>query len=512
MTAQAFLEAHQISKRFQAVQALDSVNVIVNQGEIHALVGENGAGKSTLGKVISGVVRPDSGQLIVDGREVSYADPHAALADGITTISQEISLLTSQSVLDNVLLGQELTRAGILRRAAMLDRFHELQQIAGFDLDPTAKVRNLRVADQKKVEVMQSLARNARLIVMDEPTAVLSDVETAIFLDMVRRLKAMGHTIIYISHFLEEVLNLADTVTVMRNGQVVRTAPSKDETPGTLVTAMLGKTISTMYPDKRPPAPDAPVVYRAAGLGSAVFNDINIEIRAGEIVGLSGLVGSGRSRLARTLFGAETITAGTVEVGGNPIRIRSTRDAIKAGIYMLPESRKEQGLLLKQKAGENISLPHLGGLSAFGGLLNGQDETRRVMEIMTALKVQPTAPDKRISKFSGGNQQKVLFGKWLFERPKIFIIDEPTRGIDVGAKQAIYQLIADLAAEGMAILLISSEIEEIMGLAHRVLVMRLGRIVAEVKGDGGQLDQHAIMRAAFGAEAPAPTTTERVST
>lgn len=510
MTAQPFVEARQISKRFQAMQALDTVDVQINRGEIHALVGENGAGKSTLGKVISGVVRPDSGQLIVNGRPVSYPNPHAALSDGITAITQEIALLPHQRVVDNVLLGQEPTRFGLLRRGEMLARFSDIQAMAGFDLNPDARVNTLRVADQKKVEVMQALARDAQFIVMDEPTAVLSDVETKNFLDMVRRLRAMGKTILYISHFLEEVLDLADSVTVMRNGQVVKTGRAQDETPDSLVTAMLGKTISTMYPEKQIPPADAAVVYRVRGLSSLVFRDINIEIRAGEIVALAGLVGSGRSRLARTLFGAERITAGSVEVGGKPVQIRTTSDAIRAGIYMLPESRKEQGLLLKQQAGANITLPHLDQIAGLLGVVNARDETRRVIEIMTALNVQPAAPDKRVSKFSGGNQQKVMFGKWLLERPRVFIVDEPTRGIDVGAKQAIYQLIVDLAAQGMAILMISSEIEEIIGLAHRVLVMRLGQIVGEVHSADGRLEQGTIMRAAFGAESPGTAPSERI--
>jgi ABC-type sugar transport system ATPase subunit len=508
-TGQPFIEARGISKRFQAVQALDDVSLVVRRGEIHALVGENGAGKSTLGKIISGIVRPDSGTLLVKGRAVSYADPHAALKDGITTISQEISLLVKQTVLENVLLGQEAVRAGLLDRRAMLRRFEELQAQTGFSLPPNARVGELRAADQKKVEVMQALARNAELIIMDEPTAMLPDNETVIFLEMTRQLRAMGRTIIYISHFLQEVLDLADTVTVMRNGQTVRTAPTSAETPDSLVMAMLGKPIAAMYPPKVLPAPDAPVVYRVRGLRTSFLAPVDLEIRAGEIVGLAGLVGSGRSRLARTLFGAEPMADGTITLNDQPVRIRSTADAIRAGIYMLPESRKEQGLLLKQPARQNVSLPHLGGLARMGGWLNTRRESERVIEIMQTLNVQPHAPNQRISRFSGGNQQKALFGKWLLERPTVFIIDEPTRGIDVGAKQAIYQLIVELAQGGMAILLISSEIEEILGLAHRVLVMRLGQIVAEIASENGELDQAAIIRAAFGAETPAATSKGR---
>lgn len=500
MSTEYFVETHGISKRFFAVQALDDIHIAVERGEIHALVGENGAGKSTLGKIISGVIRPDSGRMIVKGREVHYASPHDALRNKTTAITQEISLLGKQTVLENVLLGQEHARVGILNKKRMLERYEEIQALTGFTLDPYTRVNTLRMADQKKVEVMQAVARDAELIIMDEPTAMLSNEETVIFLEIVRQLKRMGRTIIYISHFLKEVLNLADRVTVMRNGRIVRTAPTREETPDTLVMAMLGKSMAQMYPEKRFPPADAPLVFKVEGLQSNVFRDIHLELRAGEIVGLAGLVGSGRSRLARTLFGSETITGGRITVGGKAVRIRSTRDAINAGIYMLPESRKEQGLLLKQTARHNITLPHLSDVTTVGGIVNGKQELRRLGALIETLNIQPPKPGNRVNSFSGGNQQKILFGKWLFKQPKVFIVDEPTRGIDVGAKQVIYQLIAELAQQGIAILMISSELEEILGLAHRVLVMRRGRIVADLKDDGEALTEDAVIRAAFGTE------------
>jgi len=499
-----FVEARGISKRFLAVQALQTIDVAVKTGDIHALVGENGAGKSTLGKVISGIIRPDSGQMIVKGRPVQYAAPRDALNDGITTITQEISLLSKQTVIANVLLGQEDSRIGVLNRAQMLQRFNEIRDLTGFNLDADVTVNTLRMADQKKVEVMQAVARDAQLIIMDEPTAMLSDEETAIFLDIARQLKTMGRTIIYVSHFLKEVLSLADTVTVMRNGQVVRTAPTADETPDTLVTAMLGKSMAQMYPPKQFPPDDAPVVLAVNALNSAILRGINLHVRAGEIVGLAGLVGSGRSRLARTLFGAEVITGGAIHVSGQRVAIQSTQDAIKAGIYMLPESRKEQGLLLRQTMRHNITLPHLRDITNPLGIINRNREGSRIDELIAALNIQPPAPNNKVNTLSGGNQQKTLFGKWLFnqpQQPNIFIVDEPTRGIDVGAKQAIYELIVELARQGMGILMISSEIEEILGLAHRVLVMRLGEIVAELPGNGDKgesLTEDVVMRAAFG--------------
>ncbi|MFN8451991.1 MAG: sugar ABC transporter ATP-binding protein [Anaerolineae bacterium] len=499
LSSEYFVQAQGIAKRFFAVQALDAVDIAIQRGDIHALVGENGAGKSTLAKIISGVIRPDSGTLIINDREVHYASPHDALLDGVTTISQEISLLTKQTVLHNVLLGQEDARSGILDSRRMLQRYDEIRNLTGFDIDPRARVSALRMADQKKVEVMQSIARKAQLIVMDEPTAMLSDEDTAAFLKIVRQLREMGLTIIYVSHFLREVLDLANRVTVMRNGQVVRTAPVAEERVETLVTAMLGKTIAQMYPSKAIPPDDAPDVISVKGLQSAVFNGISLHVRQGEIVGLAGLVGSGRSRLARTLFGAEAILGGDIAVAGKPVRIRTISDAMRAGIYMLPESRKEQGLLLKLNVQQNLSLPHMDAVTRIGGVIRGGYETRRTSELVKALHVQPPTTRNRVNSLSGGNQQKVLFGKWLFKQPTLFIVDEPTRGIDVGAKQAIYELIVNLAAKGMAILLISSEMEEILGLAHRVLVMREGRIVAELSEADQTLTEDNVMRAAFGA-------------
>ena len=498
MNGDYFVEAHGLAKRFFAVQALDDLEIVIRRGEIHALVGENGAGKSTLAKVISGVIRPDEGRLMINSREVHYASPHDALLDGVTTITQEISLLSKQTVLQNVMLGQEDARAGILDFSRMMTRYGEIRDLTGFTIDPRARVSELRLADQKKVEVMQAIARKAQLIVMDEPTAMLSDEETATFLKIVRHLREMGLTIVYVSHFLGEVLDLANTVTVMRNGKVVRTAPVQQESVETLVDAMLGKSMAQMYPPKQTPAIDAPVVLSVKGLKSDVFSDTSLSVRRGEIVGLAGLVGSGRSRLARTLFGAESILGGEIAVEGKPVRIRSVRDAMRAGIYMLPESRKEQGLLLKQSVQHNLSLPHLDSVTALGGIIRSKAENARIDDLIKTLNVQPPTSCNRVNSLSGGNQQKVLFGKWLFKQPRLFIVDEPTRGIDVGAKQAIYELIVQLASQGLAILLVSSEMEEILGLAHRVLVMREGQIVAELSENDHSLTEDNVMRAAFG--------------
>lgn len=500
---QPHIEVRGIRKRFGGVQALIDIHLAIEQGSIHGLVGENGAGKSTLGKIVSGVIRPDGGELAVNGHLVDYSSPRDALADGITMIHQEITLVPKLSVLDNVYLGIESNRTGLLRDEDTRRRFEELNAKSGFNLPADTLVSNLSVADQKKVEILKAMARNARLIVMDEPTAALPDDETAKLIEIVRGLRETGATIVYVSHFLEEVLSVADTVTVLRNGELIRTAPAKDETPDSLVTAMLGRAVSLKFPEKNFPPPDAPVVFSVEGLScGGIIEDISFDIRAGEIVGLAGLVGSGRSEVARAIFGADRRDEGVIEIDSQPVKIDCPGEAVEAGIALLPENRKEQGLLMRLLVGHNVTLPHLDTVSE-GLLIQQRRELREATDLLKYLDVRPPHPRVRVDSLSGGNQQKVLFAKWLFRRPRLLIADEPTHGVDVGAKRAIYKLITSLAEEGMAVLLISSELEEVLGLAHRVLVMRRGRIVAELEDspdDHSSLTEDAVIRAAFAAE------------
>jgi ABC-type sugar transport system ATPase subunit len=501
--AQPHVEIRGISKRFGGVQALQDIRLSVERGSIHGLVGENGAGKSTLGKIICGALRQDEGELVVDGRPVDYASPRGALADGITMIQQEIALVPKLSVLENVYLGVESHRAGVMQDRDTRRRFEELIDRSDFDLPADVPVGKLSVSDQKKVEILKAVARNARLIVMDEPTAALPDDETAKLIEIVRGLRASGTTIVYVSHFLEEVLTVADTVTVLRNGELIRTSPAQDETPESLVMAMLGRAMSLAFPAKSFPAPDAPVVLSVKNLSRrGIVEDISFDIRAGEIVGLAGLVGSGRSEVARTIFGADRRDTGVIQIDGQPVKIDSPGEAVAAGIGLLPESRKDQGLLMKLVIGHNVSLPHLDSVSQ-GMVIRRRRELRETAELLEDLDVRPPQPSMRVDNLSGGNQQKVLFAKWLFRRPRLLIADEPTHGVDVGAKRAIYALITSLAEQGMGVLLISSELEEVLGLAHRVLVMRRGRIVAEFEGrpgDPSALSEDAVMRAAFATE------------
>jgi simple sugar transport system ATP-binding protein/ribose transport system ATP-binding protein len=490
-----------ISKRFGGVQALDDITLAIGQGTIHALVGENGAGKSTLGRIVAGIHPPDGGELRVDGQPVHYRAPHDALKDGITTIAQELALLPARRVIDNVFLGSEHERYGFLNERSMRKRYRELSTRAGFDLPADARVGRLRLADQQKVEILRALARNAKLIVVDEPTAALTADEAEKLLLILRALRSQGTTIVYVSHFLSEVLSVADAVTVLRDGKLIRTSLAESETPETLITAMLGRSVEMTFPDKTDTPPDAAVVLSVKGLSRPpAIRDISFDVRAGEIVGLAGLIGSGRTEVARAIFGADRLTSGEVTLDGRRMRIRSPHRAISAGIAMLPESRKDQGLLMRSSIVRNVSLAHLDDVSPNGWVM-GRRERARVRELTTRVDVRASRLTAKVSSLSGGNQQKVLFAKWLFRPPRVLIADEPTRGVDVGAKRAIYELIHSLAANGMAVVFISSELEEVIGMAHRIFVLRAGEIVGEY--DGRTATEDELLRAAFAAEAAA---------
>jgi ABC-type sugar transport system ATPase subunit len=484
-----------VSKSFGGTQAVTGATLAVARGSVHGLVGENGAGKSTLGKIITGVHRPDEGALLVNGRRVDYHSPRPALRDGLALIAQELSLAPNLTALENVFLGAERARFGLTSRRSLLRRYARLDEQTGFGIRPLARVRDLRVAEQQKVEILRAFARGVQLIVMDEPTAALAADEVERFFGIVETLKSRGVTIVYVSHFLDQVLRVSDTVTVMKDGRIVRTNQAASETPSTLIEGMLGRSLDAIFPSKEPPPADAPMVCSVRELRrEGVIDDVSLQVRAGEIVGLAGLIGSGRSEVARAIFGADRIDGGTIEMLGQPCRIHTPRDAIRAGVGMIPESRKDQGLAMKRSIAENLSLAHLDSVS-WAGMLRPRYETTASRSILEELDVRGGHPGLPVSALSGGNQQKVLFGRWLVQPPRLLIADEPTRGVDVGAKQAIYQLLVRLASEGMGILLISSELEEVMGLSHRVLVMRVGRVVAELAGD--EITEDAVMAAAF---------------
>jgi len=484
-----------IGKRYSGTKALDDVSVEVAEGSVHALVGANGAGKSTLGKIVGGVIRPDDGQLFVDDRAVRYTSPREARIDGIATIAQELSPVPHMSVIENVFFGIEPRRFGVVQRHQMRRQYEELVSQWGFELDGNAKVGALRTADKQKVEILRAVACDARVIVMDEPTSSLTSVETKTLHRMIRTLRESGRTIVYVSHFLDEVLELADTVTVLRSGRLVRTAPVAEETEESLVAGMFGAAAEAEHFEKSQRS-TAPVVLEVSGLHrQGVLRNISLQIRSGEIVGLAGLVGSGRSELARAIAGVDPIDGGTIAVDGTARRIRSPADAMAAGMAFLPESRKDDGLFLALTLAANTTFADLRAVASRLGVLRRALERAKTRSLLKLLSVEPPVPSAKVENLSGGNQQKVLFARWLFRNPHVLILDEPTRGVDVAARAAIHRLINNLAAEGTAVLLISSEIEEVLGLAHRVLVIRRGAVTREFGADP-PID--AVMEAAFG--------------
>jgi simple sugar transport system ATP-binding protein/ribose transport system ATP-binding protein len=472
----AHVELTDIGKSFGAARALEAVSLAIGRGSIHALVGENGAGKSTLGKILAGVLPPDHGQIVLDGEPVHFHSPREAIARGIVLIAQELSLVPALSVAENVFLGTEPRRSGFLLRRALQRRYADIADAVGFELAGDVPAGRLRIADQQKVEIMRALSRDASLIVMDEPTAALSRPDVARLHEIVTRLAADGTTVVLVSHFLREVLDLADELTILRDGRVVRTARAAAESEESVLTAMLGRSLGATFPAKRPVPADAPLVL-PAGRTAPGTRGVSLDVRAGEIVGLAGLVGAGRTELARSLF-------------------RHPRSALAAGVAMIPESRKDQGLLLGRSVTENVSLASLGKFSRFG-FLRQRAERRAVRRVLDRATVRAYSQAAPVVTLSGGNQQKVLFARVLLAQPRLLIADEPTRGVDVGAKRAIYELLTTLAADGLGVLLISSDIEEILGLAHRVFVMSLGKITAELSGD--DLTEAAILGAAFDA-------------
>ncbi len=495
MDGAPLIELRRVRKQFGGTLALNDVSLSISRGTVHGLVGENGAGKSTLGKIIAGVHPPDAGEMLVDGRRVSYGSPREALADGLTIIAQELALVPRRSVAENIFLGAESSRAGFVDGRAILRRYHELDTF-GFGLDPEATVGSLRVADQQKVEILRAVGRETRLIVMDEPTASLGRDDARKLFGIMRQLSAQGTTMIFVSHSLGDVLELCDEITVLKDGKLVRTSPASEETPEKLVLGMVGRSLELTFPERQPPPPDAPLVLSLDGVSvPGLVHDASLTIRRGEIVGLAGLIGSGRSELAGAIFGSLPRSAGTIELDGRPIDIRSPRQAVRAGVAMLPESRKDLGLVMGRPIYENVTLPHLKRVSS-GGVVRSRAERRSLRQIFDEVGVPSPRIGEPVRVLSGGNQQKVLFSKWLFGEPRLLIADEPTRGVDVGAKRAIYDLLVRLAASGLAILLISSELEEVVGLAHRIFVMRDGRLVNEV--DAAAATSEGLLRAAFG--------------
>lgn len=505
----AHIELRGVSKRFGSTQAVDCADILIRRGCIHGLVGENGAGKSTVGKVVAGVHTADSGTVVVNGRPCRFRSPRQAFSAGITTIAQELALVPDRSVVDNVFLGVESTRWGFVDRSDTLKRFEALIERSGISIEPDASVRQLSVAEQQRVEILRATARRSELIIMDEPSARLSAEERDQLHRLVRSLRDQNITVLFISHFLDEVLDLADDITVMRDGRVVKNTEPSSETAGSLVEAMIGRKLEGNFPPK-PPAPDPdqrPALsvrgLKPAGAGAPSPGGLDLDVLPGEIVGIAGLVGSGRTEFVRSIYGADRAAAGEVRVLGGALSRLHPRRAIRSGMGLIPESRKEQGLMMDRSLRENVSLPHLGGVTR-AGLVVRRAESNLVAEATANARVRGGGPDTPVRLLSGGNQQKCLFARWMSPGLRVLIADEPTRGVDIGSKRSIYDLISAAARDGLAVLIVSSELEELVGLCHRVIVMREGRFAAEFSHP--HLDEAQILRHAFGKEAAARRT------
>ena len=487
------VELRGVGKSFGGVPVLSDIDLVIEPGLVHALVGENGAGKSTLSKIIAGVHSADRGSMLVNDEGVSFSSPREALDRGIATIAQELALVPALSVAENVYLGREPRTAGFVDRRALARSFAELADRTGFDLPADVPAGSLRTADQQKVEILRALARGSSLIIMDEPTAALSGEDMRLLHGIVRQLAASGHSVLLISHFLGEVLELADTVTILRDGRLIRTGPAAAESETSLIEGMLGRSLGAIFPDK-PEAPggDAHEALIVTDLTAPGVHGVSLSVRAGEIVGLAGLVGAGRSEIAHAIYGATRRSDGDVVVGGVSASA-SICGSLRKGIFLIPESRKDQGLVPGRPVRQNVTLSNLHAVASAGWVKTSAERTvaRRLLE-----RVRVSGDDRRnVSALSGGNQQKVLFARALQRSRKVLIADEPTRGVDVGSRRAIYDLIVDQAGQGVGVLVISSDVEELLGLAHRIVVIRGGRVAAELAGD--DMTETNILTAAF---------------
>ncbi len=498
LSAVPALEMRHISKSYPGVQAIKDVSLSVSEGEIHALLGENGAGKSTLMKILAGAEHRDGGEILIDGKPVSIESPQKAMELGVSIIYQEFNLVPYLSAGENIYLGRE-PRAALPGFVDFKTLYREAQKVLdalGVRIDARTPVNQLSVAQQQMVEIGKATSKKARIIVMDEPSATLTDHELVALFGLMRQLKSQGVSIIYISHRLEEVFEVCDRATIMRDGTHIATRDVKDLTRDEIIRLMVGRELKDAIP--KVPAKLGPPALAVKHLNrTGVLHDINFEVRQGEVLGIAGLVGAGRTETARVIFGADALDSGTIEVFGKPVTIRSPQDAIRHGIGLVTEDRKQQGLVLGMAVRENNTLANLGSLSV-AGFIKRKAERSAAEEYKQSLSIKTPTIEQTVQNLSGGNQQKVVLAKWLFTGSKILIFDEPTRGIDVGAKSEIYKLMNELAATGVAIIMISSELPEVLGMSDRILVMHEGRITGELSR--AEATQEKIMTLATGGE------------
>jgi ribose transport system ATP-binding protein len=476
------LRVEGITKTFPGVKALDNVSFDIRPGEVHALVGENGAGKSTLMKALAGLHKPDGGQIVYQGAPTEVAGPLDARQKGILLIHQELSLSPELSVAENIYLGAWPTnRFGVLKKRELRRNASAALEALGCGFGPGARVGTLSVAMQQMVEIARAEAFSANVVIFDEPTASLTDTEKDQLFQTIRNLRSRGVGIVYISHKMDEIFDITDRITVLRDGQLQGTVDTADTDLNQVTRMMIGRTLDAYFVKAK--AEFGEEVLRVEGLSNqGLFRDVSFSVREGEVLGLYGLVGAGRSEVVETVFGVRRADAGQIVWKGGPIDLPTPRQSIDMGIALVPESRKEQGLVLMMGGRENTSLPHLNLFSDIS-VMNRAKELAVFEKYRSALSIKTTGPDQAVSQLSGGNQQKFVLAKWLCADPKLIILDEPTRGIDVGSKSAIHELIADLAEQGLAVIVISSEMPEVLGVSHRVLAMSEGAIVAEFEGD-----------------------------
>ncbi len=495
IAAAPVLMARGISKSFGEVPVLFSIDFDVRGGEIHALMGENGAGKSTLVRILSGFEQPTSGEILLDGHPVTLPPNGTAEALGIALIHQEFNLAEHLTVAESLFLGRERSRFGLLDRRSMRAETAAVLAQLGTNIHPDALISDLSVAQKQMVEIAKAIARNARVVFMDEPTAVLSREETNVLFEQVRKLRATGTSFVFVSHKLDEVMELTDRVTVLRDGQWVRTAPTRQLDGEAIAQLMVGRELSSLYPAKREPDVDAPIVLAVRGLSTAYIKSASFNLRQGEILGFSGLIGSGRSELMEAIIGLRPRSAGDVQANGQTLPAQDMVTATRAGLAYMTKDRKGKGLLLGEDMTKNLTLQSL-FRHWRGFYLSPESEAQAFERAARRFDIRVRDPKVKAGRMSGGNQQKLLLAKIMETEPKIVIIDEPTRGIDVGTKQQIYHFIAALARDGHSIIVVSSEMPEIIGLCTRVVVMREGRIADVV--EGSDVNEQTIMRAAAG--------------
>ncbi|MCD7954757.1 MAG: sugar ABC transporter ATP-binding protein [Lachnospiraceae bacterium] len=466
-----------VHKNFAGIVALKGVDFYLKPGEIHALVGENGAGKSTLMKILSGAYTADSGEIYIDGEKVSIGNPRKGKELGVGIVYQELELADELTVAENIFI-DSLGRNGIINWKKLNARAEEIMNSLGFNINVKNLVRNISVAYKQMVEIAKALSENARILILDEPTAVLSPRETEKLFETLKRLRDLGVSIVYISHRMDEIFSICDSVTIMRDGEVTGNGSIKDFTVDEVVERMIGRKLLNMYPYRESRIGEP--VLEVEELTGGVFENINFNVRCGEILGLFGLVGSGRTEIARAVFGADPVKSGKVVLDGKTVKLRTPSQAKREGIALIPESRKEQGLVLEKAISENLTYCNINRISKPRGILRRQKEKKLAEELVKKLSIKAPNIYNPVSSLSGGNQQKVVIAKWLTTNSKVMIMDEPTRGVDVGAKVEIYNIMNDLTDQGVGIIMISSELNEIIGMCDRVIVIDNGHKMGEL--------------------------------